>query len=400
MRGKTMNRKAQVSYFIIAGFVLVLAVATVMYISQERARIESPATITEGAYSKTPIARYVEECLEKSTAQGLAIMSVQGGYIDIPYGAFTLNALDKENRVVIEEDGRKRITQGNEPNQIPYWLLYSRPDFPSIDDIKSELASFIEREVMLCIDDFNPFKEQGYEIEYGFIQANVELGKDVIVNIDFPITAKKDDDTIEIERFLTIAPVNLKLVYDTAYFIAANELSFGFIEDATNNLISLYSGVDENKLPPTAATITNFDCDYTTWNQDDVEDNMKGILSQGMNYIKVKGTEFKQPPKGILNSFIFDPGLNEIKGLKADFEYRPEWDLLKFNVKPKTAGGIANPDKIAAAGVPFLPQICSFEYNYKYDVEYPVLLTVTDENSRSEERRVGKECRSRWSPYH
>ena len=23
-----------------------------------------------------------------------------------------------------------------------------------------------------------------------------------------------------------------------------------------------------------------------------------------------------------------------------------------------------------------------------------------DENGRSEERRVGKECRSRWSPYH
>ena len=25
---------------------------------------------------------------------------------------------------------------------------------------------------------------------------------------------------------------------------------------------------------------------------------------------------------------------------------------------------------------------------------------MTDEQIRSEERRVGKECRSRWSPYH
>ena len=25
---------------------------------------------------------------------------------------------------------------------------------------------------------------------------------------------------------------------------------------------------------------------------------------------------------------------------------------------------------------------------------------ITDQRSRSEERRVGKECRSRWSPYH
>ena len=37
-------------------------------------------------------------------------------------------------------------------------------------------------------------------------------------------------------------------------------------------------------------------------------------------------------------------------------------------------------------------------------VEFPKTLQVIEQNSfsssRSEERRVGKECRSRWSPYH
>src|SRR5256885_9920953 len=32
--------------------------------------------------------------------------------------------------------------------------------------------------------------------------------------------------------------------------------------------------------------------------------------------------------------------------------------------------------------------------------ESRLLLAVEDTNMRSEERRVGKECRSRWSPYH
>ena len=27
-------------------------------------------------------------------------------------------------------------------------------------------------------------------------------------------------------------------------------------------------------------------------------------------------------------------------------------------------------------------------------------ISINDVSSRSEERRVGKECRSRWSPYH
>ena len=33
-------------------------------------------------------------------------------------------------------------------------------------------------------------------------------------------------------------------------------------------------------------------------------------------------------------------------------------------------------------------------------VERPDLKKLLDRKKRSEERRVGKECRSRWSPYH
>ena len=34
-------------------------------------------------------------------------------------------------------------------------------------------------------------------------------------------------------------------------------------------------------------------------------------------------------------------------------------------------------------------------------VSVPILLSnIFNNNYRSEERRVGKECRSRWSPYH
>ena len=32
--------------------------------------------------------------------------------------------------------------------------------------------------------------------------------------------------------------------------------------------------------------------------------------------------------------------------------------------------------------------------------EEPEVATVATSGDRSEERRVGKECRSRWSPYH
>ena len=36
----------------------------------------------------------------------------------------------------------------------------------------------------------------------------------------------------------------------------------------------------------------------------------------------------------------------------------------------------------------------------KLHADIHVLMTENATNFRSEERRVGKECRSRWSPYH
>ena len=52
----------------------------------------------------------------------------------------------------------------------------------------------------------------------------------------------------------------------------------------------------------------------------------------------------------------------------------------------------------------------SYGFSYSHSFNNPTNLTTkmqnfemdsfTTQNGRSEERRVGKECRSRWSPYH
>ena len=38
--------------------------------------------------------------------------------------------------------------------------------------------------------------------------------------------------------------------------------------------------------------------------------------------------------------------------------------------------------------------------NYLYVDKTSILWQIINTGKRSEERRVGKECRSRWSPYH
>jgi hypothetical protein len=287
---------------------------------------------------------------------------------------------DKENRVVIDEDGREKIIEGNNNNQVPYWIVNNRLSFITLDEVTNGLKSYIETETMICIDDFKSFREQGFNISYGNINVNISLGKDVNVEVNLPISAVRGNEKSEIDRFGVTAPVNLKLVYETAMNIAVDEMFTSFLEDSTNNLISVYSGVDREKLPPVSATITNTECDFVTWDENEVKERMKAVLNQGINYVKIKGTDYQDPGEGYLQSFIFDTGLTN-SGVKADFEYNPEWDMLKFDVKPRTGSGIEPPDKVSATGIPFLPEICTFKYFYKYDIEYPAVLTVNDPNS-------------------
>ena len=43
---------------------------------------------------------------------------------------------------------------------------------------------------------------------------------------------------------------------------------------------------------------------------------------------------------------------------------------------------------------------CSGTYFHGYQMHFPDPGLTIGNDTRSEERRVGKECRSRWSPYH
>ena len=76
----------------------------------------------------------------------------------------------------------------------------------------------------------------------------------------------------------------------------------------------------------------------------------------------------------------------------SDFRYRK---IIPYTRDEETITGM----KIISMDTDSLKKIIENKVKYKY------LYEVFDKyyempRSRSEERRVGKECRSRWSPYH
>ena len=61
---------------------------------------------------------------------------------------------------------------------------------------------------------------------------------------------------------------------------------------------------------------------------------------------------------------------------------------------------VKNPNHITAEEIQQLANEIDFECG-RYNPKKPHLcVTEIHNHQRSEERRVGKECRSRWSPYH
>ena len=75
-------------------------------------------------------------------------------------------------------------------------------------------------------------------------------------------------------------------------------------------------------------------------------------------------------------------------------------NVIKVIYDKPTANVILNGEKLKAfplrsgtrQGCPLLSLL--------FNIVLEVLATAIREEKRSEERRVGKECRSRWSPYH
>src|SRR2546427_9359074 len=84
---------------------------------------------------------------------------------------------------------------------------------------------------------------------------------------------------------------------------------------------------------------------------------------------------------------VFDSGIGGLTVARALFERLPRESVIYFGDTARVPYGPKSPDTVRRYGGEILT----------YLLQRGVKALVV---ARSEERRVGKECRSRWSPYH
>ena len=430
-------KKGQITIFIIAGILILLSFILFFIIRQRISdmAIGREVELTEKKLPSyvLPIKNFVELCIEQNLEQGLKLIEEHGGYIT--------NDLDGEWEPDITATEMNALEFApNTGYYIPYWWYLESPnyctsgctfssmmpplckspsdcEFAGPNSIENKLENYIITKLKSCLNDFQNFEEEGYEIHYlSDIETDLLLrNTDVIANVNMPLEIKKDGISYSMSDFQYSVPTYIKELYYLARNITQYEVDTCFLDTAVRYYYSYYKGLDvENgDLPPTG-DITIATHDISIWILDDGTPNcVKSILKEKtMNAVRLLGVgntmgyvpveldeeiEDYDERQAIYDQMVIYP-FKEFHDVSVSFSYFPWWDTY-LNIQPNE-GGILMPDQFTSAeGVygtvsALLEDIIVMRrYDFSYDYSFPVLMEIRKDypNGKVEIFRVALE---------
>ena len=255
---------------------------------------------------------------------------------------------------------------------------------PMDSSIEAQIDRYVNYNLNECLNNFIDFEDQGFEVrELGKITTTATVMQDdILVSINYPIEIRKGKVKSKASNFFTTIPVNLKSVYDLAFMITSDEINYHFLELNTLNLISGFSEIDNEKLPPMAGS--KFELSSPVyWTKPDVKTKLEGMLMSYVPLLQVEDTlnykkrMFDDSIKQRIYSQMDIPSYGDsYKKLGADFRYLGWWPIY-FDINTKS--GIIIPE---SASTNILPLGIGIQrYDFMYDISYPVVITINSPES-------------------
>ena len=382
------SKHAQITVMIIIGLVILIAAGFTMYIFMQKAE---EGHITEEVVmfeyeGQREIHNYIMACLKPAVIEGLEIMRLQGGYIYVPDDVEVVIVKDSRDRVVKLDNGSLKVFVDPDAtgNKVPYWLGIDYVNIPSKQFLENELRFYVESETYKCIADFENFRQIGYEIDSGDLNVDINLENAVIVDMNLPLEVKKGEVMFELKDYTYVVPVDWDKILNAGTDIVLYEIINSYLEDFTVQMISVYSGPDEQMLPPMAATIPGMTCSDLSWNIDDAHAKLMAIVHKNMPNIRINSTNYTKvesynsATQNYYDSLVHNILENDMS-LHISHEYRILWGM-NFDIKPKQGDTIKG-DVTRIKGMGLIPPFCSVKYNFKYSVEYPALVSIKHDYS-------------------
>ena len=190
---KTIKKKGQITFFIILVLVLIFAaIATYfMYnkIKQERAE-EEARRVAELNLQADSIKKYINECIRKTSYDGLIKLGQTGGYIQIPK--------------IINFKGTS------------YWQIDQANIQPFLNQTQEILIEYINANLPKCVEAGN-LTNLGFSIEKEKPTTSIYFGNnDVTVKAYYPLKLSKGKFTKEFSDFHNTLDLRYRAVFEAA----------------------------------------------------------------------------------------------------------------------------------------------------------------------------------------
>ncbi len=161
----------------------------------------SKEEITQTDFNVAGIKSYVETCITKTTNDAILENGRSGGYFYLP----------NESTEDIFEN-------------VPYYSTANEDLFPTNEIIANELGYYLDTMLDLCLDHFEPYAKQGFNVTIGKPSSKIKLSMTkIMINTNLPLSVKKGSETKELADFSVEIPAK-SLVED---FSVAKEIVSG-----------------------------------------------------------------------------------------------------------------------------------------------------------------------------
>ena len=183
------KKKAQISYFILIVAILIISLMVYLYINQEVSTF-SIEKLSKLPYNPIPVKEFINLCLSRTLENGINVISLQGGYYNVP-----------------------KPKRKNNNLEIPYYFYHNNIDYPNLDVINKELTDYTHDNFLDCLNDFQVFKQEGYNIESDRLEVNISFDNIVFANINYPLNIELGESNTNLEEFTYNMDLNFIKIY-------------------------------------------------------------------------------------------------------------------------------------------------------------------------------------------
>ncbi len=388
-----MEKRGQVTIFIIIGLVVLLVSGLVIYFVTQREvkPLERKITVPKEI---APVYNIISRCMHDIAQKAVIKLGLQGGYIFVPprieRNPFSFVGLDQLSIL-----------------KVPYWYYENEDRSPSIEKIEKDIAAFVRDNFLVCVrNNFVVVKEQYKIEEKGDSKTRVTLtDSDVLVELDWPLEITTPEKIVRQDKFIAYVPVKLKRMFELAKKIMDEENKQEFFEAVTMKLISSDPDIPNDGL--------EFNCGTKKWPVVHVKERLQSVLRYNIPRIRLKGSDmvpfesktkvyetlreerkdiidtlsagaetFTPPdftPEDAFDYFSMTFDINHpAKDLKVGFLYYPDWGML-MSAQP-SEGGVLKSNKIKGEKK-YLKFLCINQWHFTYDIIYPLVVSIADSSA-------------------